>query len=209
MSNIFVMGCLGGRSPPVMPNLSQKSSSLVQFVGIGCASWSSKKNSKVSLYGEVFSQKVKKCKHLSKIHFFEILIVFDLFWSTSDPRTSKFGPVLLYSALQRIHLKFYHWAPFRQFLTAFIPPSAAAHLALPKSDGAEGAQKKGETLSYPTGYVRASNSFQIREYKRLKFEPVHFSNKTQKKKSPVVKGLKRICFMGSEALLMQNQFLLL
>ena len=35
-----------------------------------------KENSKVSLSTEFLSQKVKKCKNLTKIHFFEILTVF-------------------------------------------------------------------------------------------------------------------------------------
>jgi len=43
-------------------------------------------------------------------------------------------------------------------------------------------EKKEETLSYPTSYKPASNSFWLRRYKRLKFNSAYFTEKTPKKR---------------------------
>ena len=76
-ANISDMGYIGGQSPLVMPCLSKKSSFLVQLVEIGLCFMVKQKKSKVSLSSENLSQKVKKWKNLTKIHFFEILIDWD------------------------------------------------------------------------------------------------------------------------------------
>ena len=102
--------------------------------------------------------------------FFEILTVFWAFFANEWTESHKIWSCFTLFCLLANRFEVLPLAPLRRFsqvraagLTALIPltypPSAAAHPALPKSGGAEGAQKKEETLSYPTSYERASNSF--------------------------------------------------
>ena len=137
-----------------------------------CASWSNKRQFKSESFQRDFIPKSqKKCKNLTKIHFFEILTVFWLFlvneWSWNLkiwPCFTSFCPLAnWFEVLPLGTFPSIQSGPRSGpdcFSSPYLPPpSAAAHPALPKSGGAEGAQKKEETLSYRMGYIRASNSF--------------------------------------------------
>ena len=75
MSEISVMGFIGGRSPLVM-QVCARNRDFCRKVTV--LHGHEEKILNIILFGENFGLKVKNCKNLTKIHFFEILTVFRL-----------------------------------------------------------------------------------------------------------------------------------